>query len=355
MADYNEKRNREYTNKIRALLGTLPSCCSTYFRGMESQTSVLTRYGYAVDLSTFFKFLVSEVDVFRGRTITELTLLDLENIRALDIEMFIEYLSLYTNKNGEIVNRERAKARKLSTLRSFFKYFYKREMISKNVAALVELPKLHEKAKVFLEPNEVADLLDSVDAGSGLSDGQKKYHRFTKTRDAAILTLFLGTGIRISELVGIDMHHIDFVNNAFLVIRKGGNEDLLAFGQEVRSALLEYLLEREGVTALLGHEDAFFLSMQRRRITPRAVENIVKKYSQAATPLKKISPHKLRSTYGTMLYQETGDIYLVADVLGHKDVNTTRKHYADIKADHRRIAAHAIKLRSDDDSPQTKD
>ena len=85
--------------------------------------------------------------------------------------------------------------------------------------------------------------------------------------------------------------------------------------------------------------------MQKNRISVRAVENLVKKYSRTVTTLKNITPHKLRSTYGTQLYRETGDIYLVADVLGHRDVNTTRKHYADIEDERRRKAAGKVKLR----------
>ncbi len=165
------------------------------------------------------------------------------------------------------------------------------------------------------------------------------------------MTLFLGTGIRISELVGIDIKDVDFERNQFVVTRKGGNQERLAFGPEVRDALLEYLSERDQITPVTGHENALFLSMQRKRITTRAVENLVKKYAKLSTPLKRITPHKLRSTYGTMLYQESGDIYLVADVLGHKDVNTTRKHYAAISEDRRRTAAKYIKLREDDPSP----
>ena len=96
-----------------------------------------------------------------------------------------------------------------------------------------------------------------------------------------------------------------------------------------------------------GHEGALFLSLQKKRITARAVENLVQKYAEVTTPLKKITPHKLRSTYGTMLYHETQDIYLVADVLGHKDVNTTRKHYAAQSEEHARMAAEKIKLRKE--------
>lgn len=160
-----------------------------------------------------------------------------------------------------------------------------------------------------------------------------------------MLTLLLGTGIRVSECVGLDIQDLDFETNGMKIHRKGGAEVILYFGDEVREALLDYLDERELITAKEGSEDALFLSMQRNRISVRAVENLVKKYSRTVTTLKNITPHKLRSTYGTQLYKETGDIYLVADVLGHKDVNTTRKHYAAIEDERRRRAAGKVKLR----------
>ena len=228
-------------------------------------------------------------------------------------------------------------------------------MIVTNCAALVDTPKLHEKAIIRLEANEVADLLDTAEQGSGLTKTQRRFHDSTKTRDVAILSLFLGTGIRISELVGLDISDIDFSRNQFIITRKGGNQETLAFGPEVETALLDYMEERKTVIPLSGHENALFLSLQRKRITPRAVENLVKKYAKLSSPLKKITPHKLRSTYGTMLYQESGDIYLVADVLGHKDVNTTRKHYAAMTEDKSRQAAKYIKLRDDPTYPIVTD
>ena len=153
--------------------------------------------------------------------------------------------------------------------------------------------------------------------------------------------------MRISELVGIDIDDLNFLSNEVRITRKGGNQDVLVFGDEVRTALLDYMLKRETMTAC-GHENAFFLSLQHKRMSVRSVEILVKKYAKIAAPLKKISPHKLRSTYGTMLYNETGDIYLVADVLGHRDVNTTKKHYAAIAENRRRRAAEVIKLRDDE-------
>ncbi len=344
---YHAEQHKDYTLKIRALLLELPVLCGSFFRAIDSQTSVLTRYAYAIDLRGFFQFAVEQEDLFAGRSIPSLTASDLEKIQAYHIELYLNEVSYYQKGDHERVNQERAKARKLSSLRSFFKFLHKQEYLPTNVAALVDIPKLYEKAIIRLEPNEVADLLDMAENGEGLTDRQKQYHAATKLRDVAILTLFLGTGIRISELVGIDLNDIDFENDAFVVTRKGGSEDILNFGVEVHRALSDYFMQREKQTPLPGHEQALFLSMQMRRITARAVENLVKKYAKIAAPLKKITPHKLRSTYGTMLYHETEDIYLVADVLGHKDVNTTRKHYAATSEEHKRIAAKKIKLRDD--------
>ena len=352
MSEYQVQKKLDYITRFRNVLSELPDFCALYFRAVEPTTSVLTRYGYAVDLRTFFRFLVSgQIDRFADKTVKQLTLSDLEALSSLDIELYLEYISLYRNQNSKgdaiIENNERAKSRKLSAIRSLFKFLYKKSLIHTNCAALVDTPKLHEKAIIRLEANEVADLLDTVEQGSGMTSAQRRYHDSTKLRDVAILSLFLGTGIRISELVGIDLNDIDFSKNEFVVTRKGGNQMTLAFGPEVCSALLDYLEERKTVIPLSGHESAFFLSLQRKRITPRAVENLVKKYAQIATPLKKITPHKLRSTYGTMLYQESGDIYLVADVLGHKDVNTTRKHYAAMSEEKSHEAAKYIKLREE--------
>ncbi|OQB25294.1 MAG: Tyrosine recombinase XerS [Firmicutes bacterium ADurb.Bin182] len=345
---YDSEKKKKYTQKLREIQKELPEFCGEFFRGIENNTSILTRFGYAVDLRTFFTYLINEVDLFSGCEIRNIKLSDLDKITVTQLEIFLEYLTLYMKEDKEIINQERAKARKLSTLRSFYKYFIKKGKLSSNAPQLIDLPKLHQKSIIRLEPNEVADLLDTAEDGKGLSETQKKYNKLTRKRDVAILTLFLGTGIRISELVGLDMDDINFMSNEFLITRKGGNQDTLVFGEETRKALLDYFLERETIRPEPGHENALFLSLQRKRIGARSVENLVKKYSSLAVPLKKISPHKLRSTYGTMLYRETGDIYLVADILGHKDVNTTKKHYAAISEDRRKIAANVIKLREDD-------
>ena len=123
---------------------------------------------------------------------------------------------------------------------------------------------------------------------------------------------------------------------------------MVYFGDEVAEALIDYLEnDRDYKMPEAGHEEALFISMKNMRLTTRSVERMVKKYTSNVTTLKKITPHKLRSTFGTNLYQETGDIYLVADTFGHKDVNTTRKHYAGMKDANKRKAARTLRLREE--------
>lgn len=343
--NYHEEQNKLNTVKMRNVLSELPAFCKQFFRGIENNTSSRTRLAYAYDLRVFFEYMQKSNPCCSKMEIKDFPLSVLESITREDIEEYLEYISYYHKDSREITNEERGKSRKLASLRSFYNYFYQTEQIEKNPAILIPMPKLHQKEIVRLDTDEVAILLDQVEDGTNLTKSQKKYHEKTKTRDTALLTLLLGTGIRVSECVGLDMEDVDFKNNGIKIRRKGGYETVVYFGKEVEQALLEYIEQRKHTLPLSGHEHALFLSMQNRRITVRAVENLVKKYASNVTTLKKITPHKLRSTYGTSLYRETGDIYLVADVLGHKDVNTTRKHYAALEDERKRKAANAVKLR----------
>lgn len=330
---------------MREVEATLPSFCRQFFRGVQEYTSSRTRLAYAYDLRVFFEFLHSQNSVCSGMKITEFPLSVLDRITREDIEEYLDYITYYVKDGKDYSNNERGKKRKLSALKSFYNYYFRSELIKTNPAALVPIPKQHEKQIIRLDVDEVAVLLDQVEEGEKLTKNQLKYHNKTRLRDMALLTLLLGTGIRVSECVGLDINDVDFKNNGIKIRRKGGYEAVVYFGDEVAEALHDYLEKRHHVIPVEGHENALFLSMQNRRITVRAVENLVKKYASNVTSLKKITPHKLRSTYGTALYQETGDIYLVADVLGHKDVNTTRKHYAAIEDSNRRKAAKAVQLR----------
>ena len=343
---YYQQKDIENIKKLREMMKELPPFCTEFFRGIEPRTSTRTRIAYAYDLSVFFDFLKKENPVFAKMERMDFQLEQLDQITVTDLEEYMEYLKYrFNEQNHEIMNQERGIMRKISSLKSFYNYFFRTEKLTTNPAALVRLPKLHDKEIIRLDVDEVALLLDAVEQGEGLTEKQKAFHKRTRLRDLALLTLLLGTGIRVSECVGLDINDVDFKNGGIHIHRKGGKEVTVYFGSEVENALQDYLDERFGIIPEEGSEQALFLSMQRKRMNVRSVENLVKKYAHIVTPLKKITPHKLRSTYGTNLYRETGDIYLVADVLGHSDVNTTKKHYAALEDERRRSARNVVKLR----------
>lgn len=344
---YYEDVNIKNELKLRAMLQKMPAFCKQFFIGIEPRTSSRTRLAYAYDLDTFFDYLHQSNPMLRKMEITRFPLSILEQITPPDIEEYLFYLKYYEKDGVAHANDERGIKRKLASLRTFYRYFYKNELIANDPAIKVDMPKIHDKNIVRLDADEVALLLDEVESGEKLTKRQQMYHEKTKMRDLAILTLLLGTGIRVSECVGLDLNDVDFKNNGIKIHRKGGAEVVIYFGDEVREALVNYWDERKLITPLEGSTNALFLSLKKARINVRSVENLVKKYSKLVTNLKNITPHKLRSTYGTALYRETGDIYLVADVLGHKDVNTTKKHYAAIEEDRRRSAAKFVHLRED--------
>jgi len=349
--NYHEEQSIQNAKKLKEQLVKLPSFCKDFFVSISDNTSSATRCGYAYDLDIFFSYLCEHEDDFHGCEAVKFSLDDLSKVWISHLERYMAHLTYYERSNAkstvEHSNKERGKSRKLSAVRGLFSYLFKSGRIAANPTELIAPPKIHSKNITKLEVDEVAKLLDEVEAGASLAGRAQAFHEHTKERDLAIVTLLLGTGIRVSECVGIDITDINFDVNGVRIVRKGGDESVVYFSDEVCEALEGYLKERGKIVAVAGHENALFLSLRSTRITVRSVQNLVKKYSKTVTPLKNISPHKLRSTYGTNLYSETGDIYLVADVLGHKDINTTRKHYADMADSRRRQAAKYVVLRKE--------
>lgn len=347
---YREQEKIENTIKLREFLKELPPYVKDFFRAKEPTTSDKTRLSYAYDLRVFFRFLIENNPSLKDIKICEISIEHLAALKPVDFEEFQEYLKAYKSATDQRMetNSRIGIARKLSCMRSFFDYLCKRELLSTNPVRLIDMPKIKEKAIVQLDADEVASLLDHIENYGQQLSGVALYHyEKQKLRDLAIVTLLLGTGVRVSECVGLNISDVDFKNNGIRILRKGGNEMVVYFGEEVELALKDYLeCSRNGITPLSGHEDALFLSGQRKRISVDAVEKMVKKYCSAVS-VKTITPHKLRSTYGTALYRETGDIYLVADVLGHADVNTTKRHYARLSDQRRREASKAVTLRKD--------
>ena len=340
---YYDEKEKENTFKLRELLSTLPPFCKDFFRSIEPRTTSRTRLAYAYDLHVFFNFLSEKNPSFKDK----IELSDIDKITFLDIEEYMEYLKYYKNPDElEKSNSVSGIKRKIATLRSFYKYYYNNDLIKNNPAAKITLPKLRDNDIIRLDVNEVVDLIDTVVSGHELTDKEEIYHKKLSIRDLAIISLMLGTGIRVSECVGINLSDIDMKNTAIRIKRKGAKTATIFFSDEVKIYLEKYISERQKIENVdEKSEDALFLSMQKKRISVRAVEKLVKKYAGKVTPLKHITPHKLRSTFGTNLYEETDDIYLVASVLGHNDVNTTKKHYAALEDNKKRLSRNIVKLK----------
>lgn len=346
---YYEEVSRQMIKEQRKILEQLPRFVTEFFRGIDATTAPRTRVGYARDIKLFLYFLATTHPDYKGKELKNIPLSLLDELQPADIEEYMEFLKLYTDEDGnEISNSEYGIKRKMSALRVMYQYLYSHERIHNNPASIVNMPKLHKREIVRFDENEMYDFLDKVEMGTNLTKRQLASHEKTKKRDLAMMTLLLGTGMRVSECVGLNIDDVDINSASLRIIRKGGNVDIVYFGYEVEDKLLEYMDERDEIVALEGHEKALFLSSQKKRISVRAVEKMVEKYSRITDTTKHITPHKLRSTYGTQLYRETGDIYLVADVLGHKDVNTTTKHYATVSQDKKQNARNKVKLRDNE-------
>ena len=236
---YYDDLTARQTIKLRELIKTLPPFAKEFFRAIDSTTQVRTRIAYAYDLRVFFHFLIDENPAYRNYSVLDFKVSDLDKIESVDLEEYMEYLKVYISEeqHKHMQNTEQGVFRKMSALRSFYGYFYKRQLIEKNPTLLVDMPKIREKEIIRLEADEVASLLDFVEHGGDHLTGQKlAYYEKTKERDLAIITLLLGTGIRVSELVGLNVDDVDFRNNGLHLIRKGRKEMTVYFGNEVADA-----------------------------------------------------------------------------------------------------------------------
>lgn len=350
-SDFYKQKKKSQILRLREIVSKLPGFAVDYIYSKEltTQTSTLISYGY--DLIAFFTFLQEKNPVLAKLDIKDFTLDHLSMITSQDIVEFQRYLALSDSADNPRENGVKAIARKMSPLRGLYKYHFMQKNIRENPMEMVALPKLKKDKNIIRMNNyEVQAILNAIEHGNEqMSAKQLAACKKTMKRDLAILTLMLGTGIRVSECNGLDITDVDLKVNSLTIVRKGGGQDLLYFGDEIHDVLSDYIdTERSVIKPVAGHENALFYSRLGKRISVDAIEKLVKKYAKMVVPNKKITPHKLRSTYGTALYRETGDIRLVADVLGHENINTTIDYYAAIEDEHKRMAANAVNFKRPD-------
>lgn len=345
---YHDKINKLYNTKLRVILDELPPYCRYYFNAKATTFQKRTAYAYASDLKVFFKYLMLKNPALSDLKMKDIPADSLNDLSSHEIDDYMMYLTDYHMDGTDRHNSNSGKNRKLASLKSFCKYLIREGIIQKNPADLVDIPRLRGNDIIALTDFEVKALFHVIETAEGMTERQTKIHKYCKQRDYAILMLLLGTGIRVSELVGLDISDVDLKNNSAKVVRKGGWRDHVYFSPQVRDAILSYLSPEDnhkGTRAALHPEDseqALFVSRKRKRLTVRAVQKMLQTYSEIAFGKDnelKVSPHKMRKTYGTKLYLDTNDIRLVADTLGHSSVNTTSKHYIATTEEHKRIAA----------------
>lgn len=331
---YQENLYVNLDKKANRIVSHLPRFCKQYFDHLKNiNRSQRTQVQYAYDLQRFFEYLlkqklIKKIDYTHASAEDVLGTLTLNHLQG-----YINSLEYYKSENKRKVTSPSAKARKVSSVKSFFKYYYRVGAIQNNPADLLESPKIPEKQLNILNRKEILRMLKII-------QNSKEKSPILGLRNYAITMLFLGTGIRLSELVGINISDIDFEESSVLVTRKGGDLDIVYYGPEVKQALKNYIQNsRESLLTAKSDSSALFISNKHNRISIRAVEDMISSFAKKAGISEKVSPHTLRRSYGTYLYNATGDIYLVASVLHHSSVETARKHYVRMSDNHKKIAA----------------
>lgn len=328
--------NSEKLRILREYTSELPDFAYSYIIEYYSGDSLNTQIGYCIDLRIFFYYLKSEIFPDR-QSISDFTAADLNQVTVSQLIHYKNYLREYTIESvspvGKITKRTYKNAayginRKLSALRGMFIYLYKTDQIRENITDKIDFMKLHHKIKKPLTTQETVALLDIIYNGEKHFTGRKltEYNR-RKLRDIALFTAYLGTGVRVSELAALDALDIDFQSSSFIVRRKGGDEQEIFMPIQVEDAFFTYLQTEDGT---LRTEGPLFLNRSGKRLGIAGIEKLLKDYCHEAGIYHpdKTRPHALRRTFACRLLEDGIDIKMVADLLGHKNIEVTHRFYA---------------------------
>lgn len=342
------KRENDIYLQCEALEKELPSFLRGYFAYLKGNVLPMTRLAYLHDVKFFFQYLISETDLTRAETPSRISLEDLQEIQAADVNMFIDYCRRYKVETENTVymyeNTNNTLARKKSSVSVLFKYLYRDGLVEKNITDgfdPIRVPKPGEKEIKALQDDEVMIMLDAVTSGAGLTEHEKCYWQKTKLRDKAILIMFLTYGLRLSELQQLNVSSFNFGRGEFKIYRKRGKESIMPLNNSVTAVIHDYIDNERLPDDRLEeqHKDALFLSLQGKRMTDRQIRELVKKYTSIALKTSHsagYSPHKLRATAATSLIGRGNSIFDVAALLDHEQVTTTQlyaRQKANVKRD----------------------
>ena len=261
-----------------------------YEKGCSKNTIV----SYQNDLNEFFDFL------------------NKKSLKRLD-KITYSILHQYITEIGESGLKASTIERRVASLKSFFKFLKKNGVIDKNPAGLISSPKKDKKLPTVLDPKEIMDLIESIPDTTPLS-----------IRNKTIIVLLYASGIRVSEISGLDLSHIDFQEGMIRVLGKGRQERDIPIGETARKALIRYLPYRKELEPLGTVNQALFLTKSGKRIQDRMIRYLLSHYIQQISIQKKVTPHTLRHTFATHMLTNGANIRAIQELLGHSSLSTTQ-------------------------------
>lgn len=327
MAEFNyaKAKQKKHIEDTVEMLKLMPDFVDYYFKANSLTLSASSQRAYMYDIYNFLQWWHEMLPELRD---TELKTMLPEHVAKVTPNDILDYIAYMKNESAVLLSPTTL-ARRCAALNSLFSHLKRYGVVDANPMSEVSRPKIKkDKMIVKLEEDEVDRFFHSILYGTGFTEHQQQYLQNTQARDYAIATLLLTSGIRVSEMVGLNIDDVSFTNCRIQITRKGGKRQYIPLSDDTLEILKEYLLVRKEIHPSAPEDAAaLFLSTQKTRMTTAAVQNMIKKFAKAAGIDKPITPHKLRKTYGTNLYKKTRDIYLVANALGHDSVATTTKHY----------------------------
>lgn len=344
MSYHSEERKRR-VERLFSYLTELPSFYKDSLLGInDSSMSAITKLEYSRNVKEFFQFLIKNNPLYKDYSTKDFTLADLERINANDANEYATYLN--ADHSPATI------ARKLAAISSMYKELQRYEKVSHNPFGVIRRPSIKAHNVIHLTDSEYNKFMHVVRTGEGMT--KKELQNHDSDRDIAIFSLFLDTGIRISELVSLDISDLDFEEAAAYVIRKGGKADTVFYSDETRDRLLYYYENCRNSRLKPGENTkAFFLNNRGNRLSVRSIELLTKKYAMLAIPMKAehFSPHKLRSTFAMDFYAATNDLLGLQEKMGHSNISTTNIYAKALKENSRlsrNVLQEARRKKADD-------
>lgn len=357
--DYFEQKQGEYLLKLEEIQNVLPECAIAFLNAKSGKYEASTRLRYATDIKIFLEYACEAVHIMSGISPAQVTNQMLDAITPADIDGYMAYLQKFEYNDNMYKNGQSSRKRKLATLRSFYKWMFSRGLVKGNPASLVDTPKLSAPDIIVFDEDDRCAIMSAVETGENLTPLESARLEKKGRRDKAILYILLGTGIRVSELVGLDIDDVNLKQRRLTVIRKGAKNDHVYFGDDVSAALEEYMkTDRKNakiapdkfdeVTGerLTHNENALFISQKGNRLSVRQVELMVKKYCRGTQfDPRQVKPHKFRSSFASKAVEDN-DLSAVAAALGHANTSTTSRYYTKVREEAKRRVADTAFIRN---------